>query len=355
MPVPLAALAIGGAALGGLAGALGSKQTQDSEQRVNLMPASELENQSTASLGKNFGTYSDYVNAGANQTDVSNALTSQRGLADMLKSYSTGGYLPGQQDFAQANSLADSVLSPAFRQQEEQAARLAAKMNRPVNDPILQARLRQGLADQRSGFVAEQAMNAPLQRLQFAGQLSDVQNNLASQAMSNRQALLSLGNQLQSSERNFRLQTATRTGSQTQTSGGGLQGAIAGALGGAGAGFGMANSMAQMNTWDKIGSAVGSAAGAYGAASRGPQFAQAPIYDASNLGGFNMTAPQNLSFGQPAAATGSRFRAPVAPTAPVQSFGGISMSVNPAAFNQPYRAPLPAPQAPSFWDGSSLF
>lgn len=101
---------------------------------------------------------------------------------------------------------------------------------------LMQERTRQQqqLGAQMGSFQAQQAQAAPMQRLEFANQLSGVQGGLASQAMANRQALFGLGSQLKQQEQQFRLGTASRTSSQT--SGGGAAGAINGAIAGMGTG-----------------------------------------------------------------------------------------------------------------------
>ena len=82
----------------------------------------------------------------------------------------------------------------------------------------------------RQGSAAQQlALQLPGQRLGFASQRANVLGQLGSQAFQNRSSLASLGNQITNSERNFRLQTATRFNNRTQEGslGQGLLGAVA--------------------------------------------------------------------------------------------------------------------------------
>jgi hypothetical protein len=242
MAIPLAT-----AALGALAGS----QQQSSTQSVNVAPPSALENQMSASLGSNFNSMQGLVDRGPGQQDVDAGLQSSRGLANMLQQFAQGGYMPNAQDNQQAQQFAASQFQPQqvglqqqFQGQQQRAAQLASQLGRPVNDPIIQAKLSQEymqgqerLGASQGAFATNFAMQMPQQRLGYTQQLAEVNNSLASQAMANRQALLSLGSQIKGQEQQFRLGTASRT----QTGGGGMAGAISGGLGGFGAGMGIAN------------------------------------------------------------------------------------------------------------------
>lgn len=249
-----------GGILGGIIGGQGNQSSQSTVSGVQLAPESALENRITNTSVNDFNAFRNMVRAGAGTQDVSAAATSQRSLADMLQQFSQGGFMPTQQDFQTANNFAAQAFQPrqvALDQSLEdtriQAERLAARLGRPVNDPIIQAKLgqervrqQQSLSAEQSAFGAQFAQNLPMQRLGFAGQLADVRNNLAAQAMSNRQALLSLGNSLQSSERNWRLGTATRFSNQNTQSGGGLGGMLSGAIAGVGQGMAAAPGLASV-------------------------------------------------------------------------------------------------------------
>lgn len=236
-----------GAALGALAGAQGQQTS------VGFNPGAET---STGAIGRKsiedmFPQLQALIGKGAGEQDVTAGLSAQRGLADLLSQYAQGGFLPGEQDWKTANQFAQSALAPqqvainqAFTDQQQRTAQLAAQMGRPVNDPILQAKLAQEqqraqerLGASQSAFASEFAQSLPLQRLAYTGQLADVRSGLASQAMSNRQALIGLGSQLQQAGQQFQLATGTKTQSQ----GGGLGGAISGGLAGFGAFANLAN------------------------------------------------------------------------------------------------------------------
>lgn len=228
-----------GAALGFLAGS----QKQGQSQSVQLAPPSASELAGEQAVVSNLPILQQLINAGANQQDVTAGLGAQRSLGDLLAQYAQGGFLPSQQDFATAQGFATSAFAPQqtainqqFEQQQQRVAQLSAQLGRPVNDPILQAKLSQErmqaqerLGAQQSAFVSDFAQNLPMQRLQFTGQLADVRSQLASQAMANRQALIGLGSQLQAQGQQFRAGTASRS----VEGGGGLLGGITGAIGGA--------------------------------------------------------------------------------------------------------------------------
>lgn len=309
MAIPVAA---GLAALGALAGSQQSQSTQTTTR--NIAPESELEKQIAGMQPGQLSALTGMVGAGAGQTDVAAGLQSQRGLAAMLEQYAQGGYLPSEADTAQARQFAATQMQPqqvalqqAFEGQNQRAAQLASQLGRPVNDPIIQARLaqeqmRQGaqLSAQEGAMASQFAMQMPQQRLGYTAQLADVNANLASQAMANRQALLSLGSQLQANERNWRLGTSTT--STTQTGGGGLQGAISGGLAGFGTGMGIANMFGG-------GQAQGLAA---------PQ----------EVGGGMGYLGVNTSFGAPSQPAASRF------TPSVSSFAQHASTLNMPAFAQ---------------------
>lgn len=234
-------LGILGGILGGIAGAQGST----SRSGVNLAAPSASELAGEQAITTNMPVLQQLINAGAGQQDVTAGLGAQRGLGDLLAQYAQGGFLPGEQDWSTARQFASAAFQPqqvamqqAFQEQNQRTAQLAAQLGRPVNDPILQAKLAQEqmrgaerLGAAQSAYSSEFAQSLPQQRLGYMGQLADVRSQLASQAMSNRQALIGLGSNLEQAGRSFRAQTAERY----QTSGGGLGGAISGALGGFGA------------------------------------------------------------------------------------------------------------------------
>lgn len=229
----------------------GSSSTESS---LLLSPASVLEKQARGQVSGNLTDLTSLVGAGANQSDVTAGLQSSRGLADLLQQYTQSGGQPNQQDIASAQSLSQDVFAPErnavqqnFSEQQQRTAQLSARLGRPANDPILQAKLAQEQTRQLSDvqarqtqFRAQQAQSMPLQRLQFQSQLADVRGGLASQAFQNRTALLSLGQQIQQGERDFRVKTATTR--QTQNSNPGLMSTIGAVAGVGGALFGAGGS-----------------------------------------------------------------------------------------------------------------
>lgn len=204
-------------------------------------------------LPTRFEELDSLVQKGPGERDVTAGLDAQRGLADMLGEMSKTGGLPGQQDIEQANTLAGGLfnarrtaLDQSFTDQSTEANRLAARLGRSTNDPILQAKLRTGFMRQKDLLQAEQsdygnqlALSLPNQRLSYASGRADVLGGLASQAFQNRAAILSMGSQLGGAERQFRIATGTQVGKGEQKSGGGVAGAISGGIAGAGAGMSM--------------------------------------------------------------------------------------------------------------------
>jgi hypothetical protein len=242
-----AALALGGAALGGVAGAMGSKK--ESSAGLNMKPASELENSAFKGLGSDFSSLRDMMAGGPNSADYSAGTQAQRDFAAQLKKYSEGGNMPTDADLANSNVFAQRAFDPqrvqmqqGFEDQKVEASRLSASLGRSVDDPILQAKLRTEMMRQQTGLNAQQgafanefAMQMPGQRLAYAGQSAGLMDEIGQRASANRQLLMSLGSSILGNERSFRSQTADRWGKES--SGGGLGGAISGMLGGAGAGM----------------------------------------------------------------------------------------------------------------------
>lgn len=244
-----------GAGLGAIAGGAGSPSSSSS--RVDTMPASGLENSAGQIQTKLLRDYNDLVSKGASSGDVSKALGSQRDLASMLQQYSQTGGIPNQAEMSKnldAAKLAYSGQQVAINQSLEQSrqayARQAAISGRSATDPVFMGMLGQERqrAQERLGAQESQfaAFGLPQQRLGYASQLADVRNNLASQAMSNRQALMGLGNQVVSQERNWRMGSAGRTTEGSQ--GGGLGGALSGAIGGFGAAMGAGSNFGLFNS-----------------------------------------------------------------------------------------------------------
>ena len=264
-----AALLGGGALLGGIAGAKGSKNqsstssTSESTSKLDAGQAGGLESLGANITQEQLAGLQQLIGQGPGAGDVTAGTGAQRDLASMLQQYAQGGNIPGAQDIQQAQQFAggafagqQTALQQQFEDQQVQAQRLAAQLNRPVNDPIIQAKLaqqqmrsQQQLEADKTSFATQFAQQLPGQRLDFAQQRAGILSGLASQALANRQNLMSLGSQVQQQGQQFRLATGTQrnTGSQNQTTqgkqGGGIGGAISGAIGGASLASGFGNLM----------------------------------------------------------------------------------------------------------------
>jgi hypothetical protein len=206
-------------------------------------------------LERGYRDLAGFVAKGPGEADITAGLDAQRGLAGMLEELRKSGGLPGQEDINQANTTAGGLfnarrtaLSQSFQDQNTEAERLAARLGRSTNDPILQAKLRTGFMRQQDSLQAEQsdyanqlALSLPNQRLNYASSRADVLGGLASQAFQNRAAILSLGSQLGGAERAWRAQSGTQVSNGSQSSGGGLAGALTGGIAGLGAGLDIAS------------------------------------------------------------------------------------------------------------------
>lgn len=258
--------AIGGI-LGGLAGAQGDRSRQTAGIRLGREGAQERQAREIAT--EQLGEISGLVGAGPGAEDVTQALGTQRGLARELEALRTTGLRPEEADIAAARAqLAPqrTAIGQAFEQEQLRANQLAAQLNRPVNDPIIQARLAQERirAEERLGAQeSAQAVAARGQRLGFGEALANLRGGLATQALQNRLTLQQLGSQVQEAGRQFRAQTGTRVSTGQQ--GGGLGGAITGALGGLGAGAGVASRFGGDIGFGQVGQFLGGLFGPTGA------------------------------------------------------------------------------------------
>lgn len=307
-----ALIGLGGAIAGGVAGAAGNNSSKSDTSGMNLAPASDLENKASGTVSSSLDEYLKLAGAGANSTDVSNSLTASRSLSDLLGQYAQSGGLPDSNDIASGNSLAANLfqarresLNQDFVNQNTEAERLAARLGRPVNDPVIQAKLRMGQVNANASLAAEQgdtatqiAMGLPGQRLNYSGQQVSLLDSLASQAFKNRAAILEAGSSIMNNERNFRTTTAQKYGTSTVNQGGGLGGAISGALGGIGTGlkignaFGMDVGGGNASAGTGYGALDGISAGMFGVNS----FAQQPSGVASRGIGNRGTSLQPFDF-----------------------------------------------------------
>lgn len=244
-----------GAVAGAAGGILGSgDQTTSNVQRVMVDDPSLREQMFRRGVDRRFGELEGLIGLGPGRTDISASLASTRGLAAAFGEAARTGGLPTEADITATRGISERLFDPqrvaleqAFQDRQTDFARQAAISGRPVTDPILQAKMAQERtrAEERLqaniGSTAQQlALQQPERRLGFLGQQAQIQGGLASQALQNRQTLLGLGNQLAEQERTFRLNTATRTGSQTTPGVNPVLGGLAGAAGGASLGAGLA-------------------------------------------------------------------------------------------------------------------
>lgn len=180
------------------------------------------------------------------QGDITSARGAQMDLASMLQQAQRG---PSSQNVSDAQRFANDIFAPQqqamqqqFQQAETETSRLAARLGRQVDDPILRAKLAEAqgaqmgqLQAQKGAFTAQTAQGFQQQGLGMQNQLAQLRGGLATQALQNRQALMGMGQSLLNQERNFRLNTATRTGNSQTIQQGGLGDVIGAVTGGIGA------------------------------------------------------------------------------------------------------------------------
>jgi hypothetical protein len=144
-----------------------------------------------------------------------------------------------------------------------------------------------------------------MQRLGFAQDRANVLGGLATQAMSNRQTLASMGQSIQQADQTWRLNTGTKWGTQNTESGGGAKGAISGGIAAGGAAMGLMGGMGSFSAAPAATSAAGNMGGSsyfqgsnpYGMAGQGlqmPQQQSAPNFNSSS---YQMGS--GMGFGQP--------------------------------------------------------
>lgn len=253
MAIATAALLAGGAlAAGGLIAGL-SDETTRTTSRVLTDPVGARERGAFGQADLRFGQLGQFADIGPGGQDITAALGAQRGLAEQFRQAGISGGLPTAGDIGATRGIAEQLFAPeqvalqqSFERQRQEGRRTAGRLGRQINDPVLLAKLAQQETqagerfEARRGSVAQQlALQQPERRLGFAQQAAGIQSGLATQAFRNRAALLGIGQQIGQGERQFRLQTATRTGENVQE--GSLAQGISGALGGFGQGLGLAS------------------------------------------------------------------------------------------------------------------
>lgn len=247
------ALAVAGAA----AGSMKDKSSTKNTSGLNLDPETDLEKRTSGTINNSYTDLEALLNGSYEANAGQRSNSAYDDLDAMLKEYAKTGGVASSSDIAAAGSYTDSIFAPrstalnqSFIDQQVEASRLAAKLGRPVNDPVIQAKLRteKMRADERLGadktaFSADFAQQISGNRLGFTGQRADLAAQRAQTALSNRQMLLGLGTGLRDAERGFRINTAERYGTSETESGGGLKGAITGGISGFGAGMGASSAM----------------------------------------------------------------------------------------------------------------
>lgn len=251
---------IGGGILGGILGAQGDRagqnQTSDYTQNINLKDFEEL---NKGRSGLEAATYNQQLSGfnelqkllgigpGAGEVQANTQFQNQ--YASQLQNLLNQAANPNQQqNFETARQYfapQQTALNQQFEQQNIQSNRLAARLGRAGNDPILRNKLAQEQTRQQTmlnsqiGAFGQQLPAFQAQQLMGIGnQLSNIRAGLATQAFQNRQALIGMGQNLTAAERQYRLQAAGRTGSQTSTgsssSGGGVGDMLGGVISGIG-------------------------------------------------------------------------------------------------------------------------
>jgi len=311
-----ALLAGGGALLGGIAGSFGTPESRtETESGIRLRPISDFERFLGGDIEERFRGLGRLVEGGPGQEDIQRSLQLQRGLGERLGEFAQGGFLPGEREFGIARGFAEQAFAPEqvalgqrFEEQETRVGRLAALRGRPVDDPILQAKLAQEqtrqqavLGARQGSFATQFAQQIPLQELGFQQQQAGLAQGLATQALQNRQTILNLGRGIQQGQQQFRLATGTRFGtSRTPAQPGGFASIISGALGGAGLGAGVAGLFGGGGGGIPRGPGIGAPPAGFT-----PQFGGG---GGGGIGGGGGFAPQQLATGQVLGQTFSRGR-----------------------------------------------
>lgn len=265
--------ALAGAALGAAAGGQKDKKGGYSEgsttSSINLRDFNDINKGAggleTSAYGAQNNSFADLirqVSMGPGDAEIQANTGFQNDFAIQLQGLLTRlGRQDTHSEIAANNQVAKGIFAPQqeqlnqqFQDAETSSNRLSARLGRAGNDPIMRNKLAQEKTRQQSSLNAEiGAYGRQLPSIQadqvaaFGGQLSNLRQGLATSAMNNRAMLLNMGNQLTAAERQYRLNTATRTGNSYNSgedwSGGGTKGAITGGMAGFGAGAKMMGGM----------------------------------------------------------------------------------------------------------------
>ncbi len=263
-----------GSAVGAVGGLLGKNTSGASGETsgIRLGSASGLEQQATGAIGANFDQLQQFTDLGPGASDVTAGLGANRDLAALLQQYQQTGGAPSSQDIGQAQSFAGQMFAgqrigaqQSALEAQQQFSQQAAIQGRGGLDPIFRNKVAQQQQQQEAliganqgAFAAQQAQQFSQNRLGFAAQRSNVLGGLASQALSNRQALVGMGSQLQAAERNFRLASGEKygTGSKTNSEPGGPLQALSGGLSGFASGVQAVGGIAKLFPADTTGSSA---------------------------------------------------------------------------------------------------
>ena len=254
--------ALGGIAGGVMGGMIGGSPNGESSQQsqvqdLNLrdinalnVGRSNLEASATSASEGLFSSLNQLTAAGPGMSDVQAGLSAQQGYGNVLQQQLSQGGLPSQAQIGAGQQYAQSIFAPQqvmlqqqFNQERVNQQRLAARLGRRTNDPVLankmafsQGQLQQQLQAQQGAFASQTAMSLPEKQAAMAERLAQVRGGLATQALQNRTSLLTMGQQLAASERQYRIATARHkaTSSKKGSSGGGEGGMLSGVMGGIG-------------------------------------------------------------------------------------------------------------------------
>lgn len=236
----------GGALLGGIAGGMDKEQT--TTRRLDPWTMDQLRggittiNRQQRSLENIFAGKESPWQTYESDSDIMNF---RKVVNQYLKS---GG--PSEQDISGAQRFTQDIFAPqqvamrqAFEQQAQQNNRLATRLGRSADDPILAAKLAQEqtrqlqqLESQKTAFSAQNAEDRMGRQLS----LSELLRN---QALQNRQMIAGFGQ----THASIGASVAGASGTASQVQVGNFGTALAGALGGAGAGASIASGFGGMS------------------------------------------------------------------------------------------------------------
>lgn len=206
---------VGSGLAGAISGSRGNEQSAGQRQQLAVMQ-----------------DFAGLVERGPGAEAVGQSLAAQNELAAELERLRREGTGPTAQDIASQQSLAGQLfrqrqvgLEQDFARQQQGFEQTAARLGRSPLDPVFRNKLaeqqlqaQERLGAEQSTFATQRALEQPFQRLQLQQGRANVLQGLATQALSNRQALAGLGREA--------------AGIRPQGEGGGFLGGLTGAIGG---------------------------------------------------------------------------------------------------------------------------